>query len=440
MPEMLVNKTISVCPICKKEIDADIVERYGSVFMEKTCGEHGRFEVKIAKHAWYYKGLSSFYDAVFPQDFYRNRQCLFYVLFVTSQCNLNCPICFTDANTTRHIQDIPIETIKRYLDTIRNRRRIIRLSGGEPTSRDDLPEIIRLIAKSGNFPYMFTNGLKIADCAYLEILKNNGLKGIIMWLDSLKNDGIHKLTRGREVLKEKMQAIENIKKSNIPFCLYHIKAKGLNDSDTEDCWDYILKNKFIKTFWIKSYAHLGKKGFSKANEFIIDELIEDVAKISKGMFTLEDMYWYQKFNYILAALENTPFCYYSQTILLPRNNSYPIKFIRYSKLIDKFEKKWKESPQEARQYFRYKIAQELLKHSSVSMKYFLLMFKLSKQPLYKVIHDFLPSDFFFLIINTFYDSWNYDKLMISRQCHNGVFHLDPLKNFPLCDLTAKIFS
>jgi uncharacterized radical SAM superfamily Fe-S cluster-containing enzyme len=437
---MLLNKTISVCPVCKREISADIVENNGSILMQKHCAEHGNFEVKIAKNAWYYKGLISFYNSLFSENFSEQRKCTFNVFFATSSCNLNCPICFTDANLKSDSKELDQIQIKEYLKGIKNSAKIIRLSGGEPTLRNDLAIIIRLISESGNYAYMFTNGLKLTDYTYLKSLKKSGLQGVIMWMDSLKDDQVHKLIRGRPIIKEKMRAIKNIQKLRIPFCLYHVKVKGVNDPDLKDIWEYVLKNKFVKSVWVKSYAHLGKKGFSRENEFVIDELIEEIIKINNGIFSLEDMYCYQKFNYILAALENTPFCYSTQTMILPRRAKLCVEFARYSKLIDEFEKIWKDSKCEAKKFFRYHVISQLKKYMPVSLIYFLMRQKLSNQPMYKAVHELLPSDYFFMIVNTFYDAWNYDKTLVYRQCFNGVFHLNPLRNIPLCELNVRSFS
>lgn len=436
---MLLNKTISVCPACKKEIDADIVERYGSIFMEKACSEHGSFGVKIAKKAWYYKGITNFYSSLLPQGFLKCRNSPIYVFFAASSCNLNCPICFTEANTKRCLREMPMETIKKYLGSINNHKKIIRLSGGEPTLRQDLPEIIRLIVKSGNFPYMFTNGLKLKDYSYLKCLKKSGLKGIFMWLDSVDNEGVHKQMRGQEVLKEKMQAINNIKKLRIPFCFYQVKVKGVNDVDTGNCWKYVLKNRFIKALWLKSYAHLGNKGFSIENEFIMDELVEEAGKISNGLFNLEDAYYYQKFNCILAVLRNMPFCYYVFSMILLRANLRPIRFAKYAKEIDEFERRAKESIQDAKCYFFSTLLRKIL-YSFPILGYLILRKSINKQPMFKVIYDYLPANYFLLLISTFYNAYNYDKKQIHNGCLNSVFNFGPIKNIPLCDINIEHFG
>lgn len=436
---MLLNNTISVCPFCKKEVSADIIERNESVFMRKYCSEHGSSEVKIAKYAWYYKGITGFYNSLLPRGALPRSNSPLYVFFVTSVCNLDCPICFTDANVTRDIQEIPLETIKKYLNNIHKQKKIIRLSGGEPTMREDLPKIIQLIAESGNFPYMFTNGIKLKDYSYARLLKKSGLKGVLLWLDSISNDNIHMQMRGKTVLRDKVKAIENIRKLKIPFCFYHVKTKGINDIDTKGCWDYVQKNNFIKALWIKSYVCLGKKGFSQKSEFIMDELIEEIASISNGAFSLEDAYYYQKFNCILAALRKTPFCYYVYSMLLPRGNSRPIRFVKYAKVIDEFEKRWKVSAEDAKYYFMTSVLNKIV-YSFPVMGYLMLRQAVSRQPMYKVIYDYLPRGYFLLLITTFYNIDNYDKLQVHNGCCNSVFNNDPNNNIPLCDVNIKHFG
>ena len=46
--------TRSICPSCKKVLDAHIVLRAGQVFLQKKCPAHGMFDVLISSNADYY--------------------------------------------------------------------------------------------------------------------------------------------------------------------------------------------------------------------------------------------------------------------------------------------------------------------------------------------------------------------------------------------------
>lgn len=65
----------------------------------------------------------------------------------------------------------------------------IQLSGGEPTEREDLPEIIRMGRERGfTFFQLNTNGLRIArDKEYLGCLREAGLDCVFLQFDGLRD-------------------------------------------------------------------------------------------------------------------------------------------------------------------------------------------------------------------------------------------------------------
>lgn len=58
------------------------------------------------------------------------------------------------------------------------------LTGGEPTMRDDLPELIAHTEANGQVVGLLTDGLKLADDAYLRILLQTGLDHLMLTLKS----------------------------------------------------------------------------------------------------------------------------------------------------------------------------------------------------------------------------------------------------------------
>ena len=42
-----VRKTKSLCPVCLEKIEAEIIEDKGSMYMVKTCPEHGFFKTVV---------------------------------------------------------------------------------------------------------------------------------------------------------------------------------------------------------------------------------------------------------------------------------------------------------------------------------------------------------------------------------------------------------
>lgn len=71
--------------------------------------------------------------------------------------------------------------------------------GAEPTLRDDLEQWIGLIKHYGHLVNMHTNGIKIADYAYLKKLKDSGLGYVSLQFDGF-DDKIYNKLRGQNLL------------------------------------------------------------------------------------------------------------------------------------------------------------------------------------------------------------------------------------------------
>lgn len=82
-------------------------------------------------------------------------------LFVTGRCNAKCAMCFYAQEMDKKQPDLTFDEIKKISETAGQFNRLW-ISGGEPTLREDLPEILELFYKNNhikdvNIP---TNGLK----------------------------------------------------------------------------------------------------------------------------------------------------------------------------------------------------------------------------------------------------------------------------------------
>jgi MoaA/NifB/PqqE/SkfB family radical SAM enzyme len=81
-------------------------------------------------------------------------------LFATGKCNAKCAMCFYAQDMDKKAADLSFDEIRRISETAGDFKRLW-LSGGEPTMRKDLPEIIEMFCKNNhitdvNFP---SNGI-----------------------------------------------------------------------------------------------------------------------------------------------------------------------------------------------------------------------------------------------------------------------------------------
>lgn len=104
------------------------------------------------------------------------------ILFVTSRCNARCRTCFYWSSLNQE-GDLTFQELERLSRTMPRFQQLL-LSGGEPTLRDDLPEIVALFSRNNgieslNLP---TNGLKPERArAFLErILEENDALAVYM--------------------------------------------------------------------------------------------------------------------------------------------------------------------------------------------------------------------------------------------------------------------
>jgi uncharacterized radical SAM superfamily Fe-S cluster-containing enzyme len=187
--------TESVCPECLQRIPARNVKRGDSVYLVKECPEHGPFSTVIWRgkpdyEEWGYarhtrgpevcmtgKRRGCPFDCGLCPS-HRSPSCAV-LLEITSRCNLGCPVCFADAGNAGAREDPSLAVIDGWYRSLLSAGGPvnIQLSGGEPTMRDDLPDIIALGRQRGfDFIQINTNGLRLGkEPRYGEKLKAAGL-------------------------------------------------------------------------------------------------------------------------------------------------------------------------------------------------------------------------------------------------------------------------
>ena len=233
----------------------------GNIYMKKRCPEHGEFSVLIwegSVKSFVNWGRESSvteppvnakaerdgcpYDCGLCEKHLRKGCCM--LLELTNRCNLHCPVCFASAGEGE-ARDMSMEEIERQYDFLMAHGGPfnIQLSGGEPTVRDDLPQIITLGREKGfSFFQLNTNGLRLAgEEGYAERLRAAGLNTVFLQFDAL-NDDVYETLRGRPLLKEKRRAIENCAAAGLGVVLVPVVAPGINDGQIGALLRFGLEN------------------------------------------------------------------------------------------------------------------------------------------------------------------------------------------------------
>ncbi len=239
-----IRKTRSVCPVCLKNLPAELVrEEDGRIFIERCCPEHGPARALV----WQGKALFEQWllgaeplpegcalncpgnCGLCPE--HESDSCCV-LLEVTKRCNLRCRYCF--ANGGGAADEPSIDILKSAIRDIAERcgKPLLQLSGGEPTLRDDLPELVRYAKEVGcSYVQLNTNGLRLADEPdFAKALADAGLDIVFLQFDGTR-DKIFETLRGRPLLQKKLEAIRVCGGLHLGVTLVPTVVKGVNDGD-----------------------------------------------------------------------------------------------------------------------------------------------------------------------------------------------------------------
>jgi GTP 3',8-cyclase len=159
---------------------------------------------------------------------------------VTERCNFRCLYCMPE----KPFSWVPKENIlsfeelfifvKTAIDSGINK---IRITGGEPTLREDLDNFLKMIHDyNPNIDLaLTTNGFLMG--RYAQRYADAGLKRINMSLDSLKEEVVNRIAK-RNVYKEVIAGIEATKKAGLKIKLNTVPMKGINDKEILDLLEY----------------------------------------------------------------------------------------------------------------------------------------------------------------------------------------------------------
>ena len=126
-------------------------------------------------------------------------------LYLTNQCNLLCDFCSIQAR--ERMEELSLDKIKEIVDEISELgAKELHLTGGEPTIRNDLEEIVDYVIKKGLNTRLITNGTLLSKERLIG-LNRLGLKSIMISLDG--GADYHNKIRGKDAFQKSEQTIKN---------------------------------------------------------------------------------------------------------------------------------------------------------------------------------------------------------------------------------------
>ncbi|MBI1987514.1 MAG: radical SAM protein [Nitrospinae bacterium] len=155
----------------------------------------------------------------------QERRSLFATFQVTAGCNLRCKNCGGDFTEPRPDELATEEVYALIRNLQRAGTTYLSLGGGEPTMRDDLPQIVAY-ASSLMGVGMVSNGV-LLDEEYAELLKRAGLSVVDISLDGASAE-THDPQRGAGSFERGLRALQNCQRAGIPVVDLQTTISQLN--------------------------------------------------------------------------------------------------------------------------------------------------------------------------------------------------------------------
>lgn len=160
---------------------------------------------------------------------------------VTDRCNLRCNYCMPQEEYVwlPRQELLTFEEIARLVEVFTSHGvEDVRLTGGEPLLRRDLPQLVRILARNPRIRdlALTTNGVLLAEQG--EALRDAGLHRVTISLDTLHPDRFAKLT-GRNTHAQVLEGIAAARSLGLPrLKLDTVVMRGVNDDELADLIEY----------------------------------------------------------------------------------------------------------------------------------------------------------------------------------------------------------
>jgi len=186
-------------------------------------------------------------------------------LALTFRCQNNCVHCY--AGGPHETEELTTKQWKTVIDRLHQIGVfILTFTGGEPTLRDDLPELLQYAQNKGMVTGLVTNGRRLKDKNYVKTLEKVGLDFVQVTLESHKAE-VHDLITGKKgSWKETVTGIKNI----VPTKIYTTTNTTLSKYNTSDFLETVdfIKKLGVAGFGCNSLIYAGKAS-SISDKFVV---------------------------------------------------------------------------------------------------------------------------------------------------------------------------
>jgi uncharacterized radical SAM superfamily Fe-S cluster-containing enzyme len=297
-----IKTTTSLCPVCLARIPADVRERDGQVWMDKTCPAHGPFTALLASDVRHYYQADPRLEGLGAccgpgrhcGDQLANHSCVL-LIEITQRCNLTCPTCYADSSPerTEHLsRDAFAELLDGLLARGKGSTDVLQLSGGEPTIHPEFFDLVDLaLARGVRQVYINTNGIRLAGRPFAEALAaRRDRVSVYLQFDGFRTT-THELLRGRgDLLQTKLTALDHCEELGLGVVPVMTLTRDVNDDELGRFLAFAsARPKSVHKVMIQPAMYSGRyDNPRRVDRLTLADVARRVAEQTGGLFSEDD--------------------------------------------------------------------------------------------------------------------------------------------------------
>ncbi len=299
--------TRSICPECRRVIDAHVLLRDGKVYMRKRCPTHGEVEALIYGDAEAYVQLSRYNKpGTIPLQFsteivagcphdcglcpdHQQHVCVG-IIEVNSACNMSCPLCFANAGAGFNLTLGDVEDILDRFVATEGDPQVVQFSGGEPTIHPQIIDMLQAAMDRG-IPYVMinTNGKRIAnDDAFVQQLAELQ-PSIYFQFDGFDERTYDLIRHESGILEEKIRALDRLAEIGCRVILVPAIERGINEHEVGRIIEFGLNHPAVRGINFQPAFHSGRFGsHDPLQRMTIPDIVSLIAQQTESQFVESD--------------------------------------------------------------------------------------------------------------------------------------------------------
>lgn len=299
--------TRSICPDCRRAIDAQVILRHNKVYMRKRCPTCGPFEALVYGNAEAYVANGKYNkpgtiplafgtetDHGCPHDCglcpdHQQHTCLG-IIEVNSVCNMDCPLCFSTAGPGF---SLTLEEVEAMLDDFvrtEGTPEVVQFSGGEPTIHPQIIDFVKAAKARGiRFVMINTNGRRIAHDDKFVAQLAEVRPSFYFQFDGFDRKTGLALRGEANIVEEKIRALDRLAAAGLNVTIVPAIERGVNEHEVGRIVDFAIAHPAIRGINFQPAFHVGRHlQHDPMRRITIPDILELIAAQTAGRFIVSD--------------------------------------------------------------------------------------------------------------------------------------------------------